>query len=369
MKQEMENSSKASDAMKSGQHGATVEPGEGGDPKNGSLEANDSNAVQKTKEENDRTRIKEATDSPKAKDNLADPGGADPVSKSDEKSKDVEVGSGDETEGAPAASLDEKSQANATDKPNSDKVSAKGYSEAMEERKDEAAADGASLEKNDAGKEQTNGPADNNSDDDPFAGLDDVASMDIYDLSNYTFGKKNQESKSRVMQLIPKAEMTKILEKKYEERGMRRSVGGVILVHAHNFPHILLLQRSDGKGEYALPGGRLRPGESDEEGLQRKLNTKLKPEGQKGAEDDQELDIGERSTIPFSFTHTKAFIFDTVSLASHQLGLPSLTTNSFLRVILSSLYSLQLVRHRFSQEILPLCPSTCNKSQGRTSCL
>lgn len=138
------------------------------------------------------------------------------------------------------------------------------------------------------------GPGGDESDQDPFADLDDVASMDIYDLSNYTFGKKNQESKSRMMQLLPKKEMTEALRKNYEERGMRRSVGGVILVHSHNFPHVLLLQRSDGKGEYALPGGRLRPGESDEEGLRRKLNAKLNPSGQAPGDEDQELDIGER---------------------------------------------------------------------------
>ncbi|CDF35503.1 Cleavage and polyadenylation specificity factor subunit 5 [Chondrus crispus] len=142
--------------------------------------------------------------------------------------------------------------------------------------------------------DQLNGPTGTDSDEDPFAGLNELASMDIYDLSNYTFGKKNQESKSKVMQLMPRAEMAKVLEKNYEERGMRRSVGGVILVHSHNFPHILLLQRSDGKGEYALPGGKLRPGESDEEGLQRKLNTKLKPEGQADTDEEQELDVGER---------------------------------------------------------------------------
>lgn len=174
--------------------------------------------------------------------------------------------------------------------------------------------------KQDSTKEETNGPTGDESDEDPFADLDDVASMDIYDLSNYTFGKKNQESKSRVMQMLSKTEMADALRKNYDERGMRRSVGGVILVHSHNFPHVLLLQRSDGKGEYALPGGRLRPGESDEEGLSRKLNAKLKPSGQATEDEDQELDIGERSTISYPFIHTKAFVFDMRLLASHRLG-------------------------------------------------
>lgn len=138
------------------------------------------------------------------------------------------------------------------------------------------------------------------SDDDPFAGLEDFATMDLYDLANYTFGKKNEECKSRIMQDMPKQEISAALEKRYDERGMRRSVGAVILVHSHNFPHILLLQRSDGKGEYALPGGRLRPGESDEEGLQRKLASKLRPSDPiSGDEEDQQLDVGDKRTISY----------------------------------------------------------------------
>lgn len=138
---------------------------------------------------------------------------------------------------------------------------------------------------------------DDKSDDDPFAGLDDVASMDIYDLSNYTFGKKNEEAKSKAMRDMHPAEIARSLQRNYEQRGMRRSVGAVLLVHAHNFPHILLLQRTDGKGEYSLPGGRLLAGESDEEGLRRKLDSKLKPSEGAPAEE-QEIEIGEKSTIP-----------------------------------------------------------------------
>lgn len=148
---------------------------------------------------------------------------------------------------------------------------------------------------------------DDDDDDDPFAGLDDVSSMDIYDLSNYTFGKKNEETRSKAMKQLSKEQVTEALRKTYSERGMRRSVGAVLLVHSHNFPHVLLLQRNDGKGEYALPGGRLRPGESDEEGLQRKLSSKLKPPLHGEGEDDQELDIGEKRTISMHTFLTKAF--------------------------------------------------------------
>ena len=45
----------------------------------------------------------------------------------------------------------------------------------------------------------------------------------------------------------------------------------------HRLAHVLLLQRADGKGPHYLPGGRLRPGESDTDGLARKLRAKLTP--------------------------------------------------------------------------------------------
>jgi cleavage and polyadenylation specificity factor subunit 5 len=56
---------------------------------------------------------------------------------------------------------------------------------------------------------------------------------------------------------------------------MRRSVEGVILVHNHGHPCILLLQTGN---FFKLPGGRLRPGEGEIEGLTRKLNNKLTDE-------------------------------------------------------------------------------------------
>ena len=52
----------------------------------------------------------------------------------------------------------------------------------------------------------------------------------------------------------------------------------VLVVHEHGHPHILLLQI--GTAFFKLPGGRLRPGESDVEGLLRKLTTHLSPEAE-----------------------------------------------------------------------------------------
>lgn len=50
---------------------------------------------------------------------------------------------------------------------------------------------------------------------------------------------------------------------------MRRSVEGVLLVHEHGLPHVLLLQL--GTTFFKLPGGELNAGEDEVEGLKRLL--------------------------------------------------------------------------------------------------
>lgn len=55
----------------------------------------------------------------------------------------------------------------------------------------------------------------------------------------------------------------------FERIGMRRSVEGVLLVHEHGLPHVLLLQL--GTTFFKLPGGELNPGEDEVEGLKRLL--------------------------------------------------------------------------------------------------
>jgi cleavage and polyadenylation specificity factor subunit 5 len=59
----------------------------------------------------------------------------------------------------------------------------------------------------------------------------------------------------------------------YMKEGMRTSVEGILLVQEHNHPHILLLQI--GNTFCKLPGGRLKPGENEADGLKRKLTSKL----------------------------------------------------------------------------------------------
>jgi len=70
----------------------------------------------------------------------------------------------------------------------------------------------------------------------------------------------------------------KRMRKKFDEEGRRRSVEGVLLVHEHGHPHVLLLQI--GNTFFKLPGGKVKPGESDIDGLKRKLDSKLAPPGE-----------------------------------------------------------------------------------------
>merc|ERR1712240_361878 len=55
--------------------------------------------------------------------------------------------------------------------------------------------------------------------------------------------------------------------------GMRRSVDGVLIVHEHGLPHVLLLQL--GSTFFKLPGGELRPGEDEVDGLKRLMSDTL----------------------------------------------------------------------------------------------
>ncbi|KAK1867371.1 hypothetical protein I4F81_009878 [Pyropia yezoensis] len=123
----------------------------------------------------------------------------------------------------------------------------------------------------------------------------------LYDVSSYTFGTKDRVSNRASAALaaagtlpspLPSVNLSahsrghlpreRKLALNYAEQGMRRTVAGVLLVQSRRFAHVLLLQNAPGgcgTDSYALPGGRLRPGESDTEGLLRKLTDKLAPAG------------------------------------------------------------------------------------------
>jgi len=93
--------------------------------------------------------------------------------------------------------------------------------------------------------------------------------INLYPLTNYTFGTKEAiyEKDTSVQQRFVR------MREEYEKLGMRRSVEGVLLVHEHNLPHVLLLQI--GTTFFKLPGGELDPGEDDVDGLKRLLTDVL----------------------------------------------------------------------------------------------
>jgi len=94
-------------------------------------------------------------------------------------------------------------------------------------------------------------------------------STSLYPLSNYTFGTKEAlyEKDSSVLARFQR------MREEFQANGMRRSVEGVLLVHEHGLPHVLLLQL--GTTFFKLPGGELNPNEDDVEGLKRLLNETL----------------------------------------------------------------------------------------------
>jgi Nucleotide hydrolase len=126
-------------------------------------------------------------------------------------------------------------------------------------------------------------------------GLDRSSSIDVYALASYSFGRKEMESGGQEARGVAFSDVTKHRKERFQQRGMRRSVAAVVLVHSHTFPHVLLLQRSSGQGSYMLPGGRLRPGECELDGLQRKLTAKLSPATADGS-GISEWEIGEERT-------------------------------------------------------------------------
>ena len=125
------------------------------------------------------------------------------------------------------------------------------------------------------------------------------AVVNVHPLSHYSFG----HAPARFDKGGTAAERQARMQERYAAEGARRTVEGIILVNEHSHPHVLLLQartrwaargRSDRAasaargaaltarrqvegGQFALPGGKLKPGEDEVEGLKRKLRSKLAP--------------------------------------------------------------------------------------------
>ncbi|CAJ0830217.1 12816_t:CDS:2 [Entrophospora sp. SA101] len=116
----------------------------------------------------------------------------------------------------------------------------------------------------------------------------------LYPLVNYTFGTKEaqpEEDPSVAARL-------QRLQNDYEATGMRRTVEGVLVVHEHNHPHVLMLQIAN--SFFKLPGDYLKPGEDEIEGLKARLNERLEPVNPSTVEDWQ---IGECLSYPYTPAH------------------------------------------------------------------
>ncbi|KAL9939646.1 hypothetical protein V8E36_001463 [Tilletia maclaganii] len=97
------------------------------------------------------------------------------------------------------------------------------------------------------------------------------STVTLYPLSSYTFTTKEpqpEEDPSVAARL-------QRLQNNYEDFGMRRTVEGVLVVHEHGHPHILMLQIAN--AFFKLPGDYLRPGEDETDGIKARLDERLAP--------------------------------------------------------------------------------------------
>lgn len=92
--------------------------------------------------------------------------------------------------------------------------------------------------------------------------------VDLYNLSNYSFNRKavqfekDANVKVTLYSRFHNLELSRLLfqdrflrmEVLYQTEGMRRTVEGVLLVHHHNSPHILLIKIGN---FHKLPGGKV----------------------------------------------------------------------------------------------------------------
>ena len=93
--------------------------------------------------------------------------------------------------------------------------------------------------------------------------------INLYPLTNYTFGTKEPlfERDSSVQARFQR------MREEFDKAGQRRSVEGVLIVHEHGLPHVLLLQL--GTTFFKLPGGELHNNENEVEGLKRLMTETL----------------------------------------------------------------------------------------------
>ena len=108
------------------------------------------------------------------------------------------------------------------------------------------------------------------------------SSLTVYSLANYTFGTK--EACSDLDHILPSKEIDSLI-KQYSAKGMKTLVQGILIVHEHHHPHLLMIQNS--AGQLSLPLGSLLMGEDETVGLKRILNSLL------GSKSSSDWDVGE----------------------------------------------------------------------------
>ncbi|CAO2206640.1 unnamed protein product [Urochloa humidicola] len=126
----------------------------------------------------------------------------------------------------------------------------------------------------------------------PAAAAAGEQGVEIYPLSRYYFGAKDAAAAPRGVETA--ADRALRLKANFAAHGLRTSVHGVLLVELFDHPHVLLLQVRN--SSFVLPGGRLRPGEEDVQGLKRKLSSKLSivDDGEADADDEDDWQVVER---------------------------------------------------------------------------
>ena len=93
--------------------------------------------------------------------------------------------------------------------------------------------------------------------------------INLYPINNYSFGTKDtQVEKDKNV-----IEKMKRMKENFSTEGTRKSVEGVLLVHVHQHPHVLLLKI--GENFYKLPGGKVTSTEGEIFSLKKKLDNKL----------------------------------------------------------------------------------------------
>ncbi|KDE05430.1 hypothetical protein MVLG_04225 [Microbotryum lychnidis-dioicae p1A1 Lamole] len=78
------------------------------------------------------------------------------------------------------------------------------------------------------------------------------------------------------------------LQNDFEQYGIRQTVEGVLLVHEHGHPHVLLLQVAN--AYFKLPGDYLKPNEPNKDGLGLRLDMRLGPKARDDAQSDPSME-------------------------------------------------------------------------------